>query len=263
MLENIVVSKYFELKTTTEEFKEATESLINSLVGKKVLIYGADPSFKLLESEYNIKERLDIIGISDKKFNSSDVDIFDGLKVIKAEHILDQEFDFILISNEAAKSIAEYLKKEIGVSEKKIVTLFREDIKDEAENYNFLIKNKFEKTLPKLLKKMKNKKVILYGAGSFLELIKKYFDISSLDVIGISDKKYVNSKEDGEFLGYKIIPPEKISEQNPDYVIVCTKFYVRIIEDLKYNILKKTKIKIKPLVEKSFMTLFKEIQGMP
>ena len=119
MLENIVVSKYFELKTTTEEFKEATESLINSLVGKKVLIYGADPSFKLLESEYNIKERLDIIGISDKKFNSSDVDIFDGLKVIKAEHILDQEFDFILISNEAAKSIAEYLKKEIGVSEKK------------------------------------------------------------------------------------------------------------------------------------------------
>jgi len=77
--------------------------------------------------------------------------------------------------------------------------------------------------LPKLLKRLKNKKVVFYGAGVYLELIKKYFDLSSLNVIAISDKKFENMEE-SEFLGYKTCSPDKIKDLNPDYVIITTKF---------------------------------------
>ena len=62
-------------------------------------------------------------------------------------------------------------------------------------------------------------------------------------------------------LGYKVIPKNLIADNNPDYVLVATKFYINIIEDLYYDTLSKTKIKIKPLMKKPFFTLVKEIWG--
>ena len=256
-----MVSKYFEMKTSSEGFKNETEELIKSLEGKKVLIYGAGASFDFLDQNFNIKERLNVVCITDKKFDDMDTDTFCGYKAIKTSQISDIDFDVVLISNENTKPIIKFLESNFCICGEKIRILFSEAIKDEISNYNFLMKNKFNKTLPKLLKKVKNKKVILYGAGAFLELIKKYFDISVLNVIGISDKRFSSNNEETEYLGYKTIPPEQIKEINPDYVIVATKYYISIIEDLHYNLLKKSKIKIKPLVEKSFITLFKEIQG--
>ena len=108
--------------------------------------------------------------------------------------------------------ITKYLELNLGIPNTKLQVLFNEKIKDEADNYNFLMKNKFDKTLPKLIKKLHNKKVVLYGAGSFLELIKKYFDISKLNVIGISDKRFSDLETEEEFLGYKAISPNKIKK---------------------------------------------------
>lgn len=258
-----MVSKYFEMRTSKPELMQEVDELIKTLEGKKVLIYGTGEVFKFLEKRFNLKDKLNIIGISDKKFNNDDAETYCGYRVVKTAHIPYEDFDIILIADEDIKSIKELLEYDLWIDKDKIQMIFKEDIKDEIDNYNFLMKNKFDKTLPNLLKKVKNKKVILYGAGAFLELIKKYFDISSLNVIGISDKRFSSSGEQSEFLGYKTIPPEQIIEINPDYVLVATKYYIRIIEDLHDNLLKNSKIKIKPLVEKSFMTLFKEIQELP
>lgn len=257
-----MVSKYFEIKTSSEEFRNQTEELLKSLENKKVLIYDSGDGYKFLKQNCDIKKRLNIIGISDKNIDTNSIQNLDGYRFVKTGQIIREDFDTILITSEITKSHLDFLEKEAGISKEKCQLLFKEAIKDEAENYTFLIKNKFEKTLPKLLKRMKNKKVVLYGAGSFLELIKKYFDISSLDVIAIADKRFSNPDADKEFLGYTAISPDKIEELKPDFVLVSTKFYIRIIEDLHYNLLKNSKIKIKPLVDKSFMTLFKEIQGM-
>ena len=125
-----------------------------------------------------------------------------------------------------------------------------------VKNY---LKYKFEKTLPKLVKKLEGKSVVIYGAGVFLELIKKYFDISGLNIIGISDKRFENHTENEEFLGYKVYAPSEIKDVSPDYVLVATKTYINIIENLYYETLKGTKINIKPLLQKPFMTLVKEI----
>lgn len=257
-----MVSKYFEITTSSESFKKKIEELLSSLSGKKVILYGAGEGFIALNNMYNFKEKLDIAAISDKKFSTGKEHEFCGIKAIAPEQIKNESFDVILITNEKATLISDFLKIELNIDNKVIQSIFTEEIKDEISNLNYLYEHHFDKTLPKLLKKLKNKKVIFYGAGVFLEIIKKYFDISSLNVIGIADKKYSNLSQDESFLGYKKFAPEEILKLKPDYVIVTTRYYIRIIEDLHYNLLKKSKIKIKPLVEKSFMTLFKEIQKL-
>ena len=71
---------------------------------------------------------------------------------------------------------------------------------------------KFDKYFKKLTKKLKGKKVIIYGTGSMFQYIQKNYDLSGLNIIGVSDGKYLLEQEGEEDLGYKIIPKEKLSE---------------------------------------------------
>lgn len=253
-----MLSNYFKVKTSDIDFKNRLEDLFKELSNKKVLIYGAGEGFQTLNDIYKFSEKFDIVGISDKKFTDSNEN-FLNIKTIPPIDINNYNFDIILVSNENYLPIVNYLTSELNISLENIRTIFEEEFKEERININYLYEHKFNKTLPKLLKKLKNKKVVFYGAGAYLGLIKKYYDISSIDVIGIADKKYEIYKSENEFLGYKTLSPSEIKDLNPDYVIVTTKKYISIIEDLYYDILQNCKIKIKPLVKKSLLTLVKEI----
>ena len=257
-----MLSEYFITKTKTNKFKERLETLINTIKDKKVLIYGAGEGFLALNKEYNFNEILNIVAIADKKFETDNCATFNGFKAIKPQEILKQDYDVLLISNENYEPISEYVYNELCIENKQVETIFKEEIKDERANFIYLSKHKFSKTLPKLLKKLKNKKVIFYGAGVYLELIKEYFDISSLNVIAIADKKYEIYNEVKDFLGYQTCTPSQILDLKPDYVIISTKFYINIFEYLNEELLKGSKIKIKPLVKKSFITLIKEVWGL-
>ena len=149
------------------------------------------------------------------------------------------------------------LKKQISAEFSK--KDFKEEIPEEMASYKYLCEYNFEKHLKFLNKKLKNKKIIIYGAGIFFETIYKYFDLTGLNIIGIADKKFEDHEENQTFLGYKVYSPSEIQEVSPDYLLVATKFYINLIEFLYYNVLINTKIKIKPLVKKPFMTLLKEI----
>ena len=254
-----MLSKYFEMKTQTEEFENHINSLINENKDKKILIYGAGEGFFALNKKYSFVSALNIIGISDKKFENTSSETFEGMRAILPENIPSEDFDLILVSNESAKGIVSFLKNKLNIDKTKIETLFKEEIPDEQINYNYLYEYNFDKTLPKAVKKLKNKTVILYGAGAFLELIKKHFDLTDINIIGVSDRRFVNHEENEEFLGYKAYAPEEIAKIKPDCVLVATKFYINIIEELYYKTLKNTKIKILPLVKKPLLTLIKEI----
>ena len=118
---------------------------------------------------------------------------------------------------------------------------------------------KFEKYLDKLNKKLKNKTVIIYGSGSLFQYIKKNYDLSKLNIIGVSDMKF-NSKQEGEdFLGYKIIPKDKMTSYKPDVVLVATLKYLGITEDFEINVFNKTKTEIYPLARIPLADLIKEI----
>ena len=253
-----MVSKYFELKTSTDNFKQETNELIEKLKDKKVILYGAGQGYEVLEKEYNFKNKLGIIAIADKKFEKK-INKNADLREIQPNQIKNENFDAILVTNEQPNGVMRYLLNTLEISPDKIYCIFKEEIKEEALNVLYLYRHKFDKTLPKLVKKLKNKKVVLYGAGLYLKTILKYFDLSKLDIIGVSDKKFEKHEEGETFCGYKVLAPDEIKALRPDYILVSTKFYISIIEEMYTNFLIGTKIKVKPLVMKSFLTLLKEI----
>ena len=248
-------SKYYINKTNTEEFKTHLTDLLKSLEGKKVLIYGAGIAYADLKLKYDFS-KLNIVAIADKKFEEETV--LDRIKAIPPEQIFYQDYDVILITNECGSVISNYLSKTMKIQDKEIFTVFKEDIPDESQSYNYLDKFNFKEHLNKLNSKLKGKSVVIYGAGVFFDAIHKYYDLSKLNIIGIADKRFTGHEESQSYLGYKVYEPCELKELKPDYVLVATKFYIGIIEDLHYNLLKNTKIKIKPLVKKDFVTLLKE-----
>ena len=111
----------------------------------------------------------------------------------------------------------------------------------------------FEKKLKKISKKIKRKKIIIYGCGMMFNLIQKYFDISELNIIGVYDGRFAET-EMSEFNGFPIIKPENFNLA--DMILVSTWNTIDINESLKY-----TKVKAIPLVQKKFKDVLKEIWG--
>lgn len=252
-----MLSKYFEMKTVREDFKSHMKDLFKELEGKKVVIYGAGEGFEELNKRYNFKERFEVVAIADKKFETCECDVFSGFRVIQPAEIPNVEFDYVLVSNEQNKNIIYYLEGELSIPCEKILKIFTETYFEEGININLLEKFNFSKQIIKLSKKMKNKKIVIYGGGAFFQVIKNYYDLSMLNIIAVADKRFENNK--GEFEGYPTITPNKIKDLNPDVVLVATKVYMSIIEELYFGILHKSKIVIKPLFKKPFMILLKEI----
>ena len=122
-----------------------------------------------------------------------------------------------------------------------------------------LKKYKFDKQLKRLNKKLKSKTVVIYGTGLFFQKIKENYDLSGLNIIGVSDRKYTSEEEGKEAFGYKIVPLDKIIDYKPDYVLISTLRFLGIMDDFNNNVFKGTKIKVLPLVDKPFLTLLKEI----
>lgn len=123
----------------------------------------------------------------------------------------------------------------------------------------YLKKIHFEKYIKKLSKKLANKNVIIYGCGTFFRYIKDHYDLSNLNIIGISDMKFADEQEGEEYLGYKIIPKSKILSYAPDYVLVAMLEYIRIVEDFQINVFDKTKTKVYPLARIPLIQMIKKI----
>ena len=117
----------------------------------------------------------------------------------------------------------------------------------------------FNKQLKNLNKRLKNKRIILYGAGSLFQYIEENYDFTEINIIGISDKKFSDEQEGEIYLGYKISPFSKITNYNADYVLIATQNYIGIVENFVCNVFDKTKTKVKPLVKIPLLTLIKEI----
>ncbi len=129
-----------------------------------------------------------------------------------------------------------------------------------SEDFETYLKNiKFEKYLKNLKKKIGNRPIIFYGSGSFFQYIKENYDLSSFNVIGISDMKFYADDEGKDCLGYRVIPKDKIIDYNPDFVIIGTINYINILEDFVINIFNKSKIKVYPLARKPLLSFIKEI----
>lgn len=126
------------------------------------------------------------------------------------------------------------------------------------EHLELLKKYNFEKQLCKLNKKLKNKRVMVYGTGLFFKKIKENYDLSDLNIVAVSDKKYTLEQKGQMDLGYEIVPYDLIVEYKPDYILIATLNIFNIYMGLK-ELVKGKKIKILPLVDKPFLVLLSEI----
>ena len=95
---------------------------------------------------------------------------------------------------------------------------------------NYLNNKQFQKRIDKLAKKYKNKKVLAYGAGLFFDVLLDKFDISKLNIVAISDKKFQDTTE---YKGVRAIPPCEIKNLSFDVLIIATLEPERLEDSLK------------------------------
>ena len=69
----------------------------------------------------------------------------------------------------------------------------------------YLQENNFDKYFVFLKKKLKNKRVLIYGAGQIFNFIKEKYDLSGINIIGICDRQFTPNQEGQEISGYKIV----------------------------------------------------------
>jgi len=254
-----MLSNFFRIITNREDFKNHLDSLIDSLKGKKVLIYGAGSGFVELNKTYNFAEKLDIVGISDKRFEKENPGTFLSIKTILPDEISKEKFDHILVTNERSKAIVFSLKYWTAKQDGVVIPIF--DYEDEdinIVNYLGLLKLN-QKGLDKLDKKLKNKSIIIYADKKTFSWIVKLFDLKKFDVQAVTHKKFETDNVNGELDGYKVCKPEEIPSLKPDYVVAAS-FYriVDTILDIKHDYLKGTKIKLIPLARKPFSEILEE-----
>lgn len=118
-----------------------------------------------------------------------------------------------------------------------------------------LNKNKFSKQLSYLANRLKNKRIVIYGAGQFFQTIADNYDLSVLNIVAISDR---NIDEEGVLLGYPSCPLSRICNYAPDYILVGSWNYIDIIEKLEVQF---DNIPIFPLVKKNVTQIWKEVWG--
>jgi FlaA1/EpsC-like NDP-sugar epimerase len=253
----LYMNEILNKKIESMVFGDYVENILSELQGKKVLIYGAGLAYEKLNKKFDFK-KLNIVGISDLKFES--IEEINGLITIPPREIDKYDFDVILLTLIYPAKALECLKGSLK-EHQEVKCLFDDILPQESEFIEYLEKIKFTRHLDKISKKLKSKKVVLYGSGLFFQVINTYYDLSKLNIVAIADRKYSQHEKDEKFMGYKVCGPDEIKDLSPDYVLVATRFFINLIEDLESTTLKKTKIKVRPLIKKPFRELWQEIWG--
>lgn len=122
----------------------------------------------------------------------------------------------------------------------------------------YLKKKDAQKIINKLAKKYAHKRIVLYGAGIFLETIFNNYDTSKLNIIGIADIKYNYLKE---FNGFPVVNPYTLKDMDFDVLLIATyKDFLTLDffdNDLFLNV--RPKFKIDTLIKMSFWEYVKNI----
>ena len=118
---------------------------------------------------------------------------------------------------------------------------------------------KFDKYLRNLIKKLKGKTILVYGTGTMFQYIQEHYDLSELNIVAVSDGKYLLEQEGQEDLGYKIVPKEKLEDFDVDIVLLGLQNYVGVLCNFASVIYKEKNTKILPLVRIPLWKLLKDI----
>ena len=122
---------------------------------------------------------------------------------------------------------------------------------------------KDQKQINKLAKKYKNKKIVIYGAGEYYQILQNNFDLSKLNIVGISDKKFETSKDHNPSK-YLALTPEELKNFDFDAILVALYDDVSICDFIQYQLLINTINEDKPvksLIEPTLFFILKVLLG--
>ena len=97
-----------------------------------------------------------------------------------------------------------------------------------------------KKIIDKLAKKYQGQRIIIYGAGDYFTVLQGNFDISGLNIVGISDKKFEVSKEENPSK-YLPLAPEELKTFDFDVILVLLKNDEKLCDYIEYQLLMNTK----------------------
>ena len=128
-----------------------------------------------------------------------------------------------------------------------------------AELILFLKNVGFDNYLKYLKSKLKNKRILIYGAGLLFQTIYSNYDLSNLNIVGISDMSFSTKSELNNFCNLKVYKPSEINSLDIDCILVATLHHKKIIENLRKSN-KNFRGKILSIYEKSnFISRFARI----
>ena len=135
-------------------------------------------------------------------------------------------------------------------------------MKQENFYINLLKEEHFGKQLLNLARKYKDKKIVLYGTGIFFNVICQNYDLTKLNIIAVSDKKYLNieTPKFNSELGYNTISPLFINSLKPDIVLlsVADDFFIENYFHCELFKDKNRRFKYKMLFQKSLSRKIQE-----
>ena len=120
-----------------------------------------------------------------------------------------------------------------------------------------------QRQIHKLARKYKNKKIVIYGAGEYFQILKNNFDLSNLNIVGIADKKFETSK-DSNPTQYLALAPEELKEFDLDVILVALYDDTSLCDYLEYQLLINTENEGKPvrsIVEPTILYTIKVLLG--
>lgn len=116
-----------------------------------------------------------------------------------------------------------------------------------------------QKKIDKAAKKYKDKRIVLYGAGSYAAILFENYDLSKLNIVAVVDRKFENP-QDRSFFNLNCISPEELKTFDCDIILITnfdTLYFWEYLEDDLLDGTKNEDIKIRPLIQETFFEFLK------
>lgn len=123
----------------------------------------------------------------------------------------------------------------------------------------YLQENGAQKQIDKLAKKLKGKKIAIYGAGEYFELIEKNYNLSDLNIVAIADLKFETDKSCNN-TSYKPIAPNELKDYDIDVIVMALVNDINVLKIIDEKILKGSKnekVRIMPLISPTLKYIIK------
>lgn len=127
------------------------------------------------------------------------------------------------------------------------------------EIVELLARRNFQKRIDSLAQKYKNRKIVVYGAGSFFRAIFSNYDLKKLNIIGIADMKFHKSPVEEEY-GLKTYSSFDFPEAKPDVVFIAMYYTVVAEEFFEWNLFPVYgKFKYEPFLRENIFDIVKDV----